>query len=542
MSRKEYFDSYGSKRLKSGKLTPAAQKIVDKYVSILKGTHKYPNRTTMADAGIARDTIREYFGTMEGLKKYVTDNHPNILEEVTEERIKQNGEPKVVASVIKKHKRFLITSAISGAEAHEDFVHNLRLYCRKNDASLLIIPVNGDISAMDEELVDETWIQAKTFLNSNIYISDILPSPKAVNPLTGISRIGQRNGSTIVGSPKQFLEYVAVADNKMPHAIMSTGSVTKPFYYSPKGQKRKNDIIADHDHVMGAIVVEIENDKIFHFRQIQAQEDGGFVDLGRFYSNGKVVRMRAEAFYIGDYHVTETDPTAAKAWDEVCEYVGVNRLIHGDFFSGSSINHHEEENQIRRAQLSEDNGLSLEKELRLVAEALNRETEKCKEVIILASNHHDFLSNHYLPHGTYYKDPQNLKFASQLIAPMIGGHDPVRYAIEKLIGVKRPERIRWLARDESFKVAGIELGAHGDKGANGSKGSPNTLEKAYGKCVVGHSHTPKIIRGFWQVGTSTFLKLPYTIGSSSWVQTSCLVYANGARQLINSIGGKWRLK
>ncbi len=90
-------------------------------------------------------------------------------------------------------------------------------------------------------------------------------------------------------------------------------------------------------------------------------------------------------------------------------------------------------------------------------------------------------------------------------------------------------------------MADIELGAHGDKGANGARGSLLAMENAYGNSVSGHSHTPEILRGAWQVGTTSLLKLEYVKGPSSWMHTSCLVYPNGSRQLINAINGLWRL-
>jgi hypothetical protein len=41
------------------------------------------------------------------------------------------------------------------------------------------------------------------------------------------------------------------------------------------------------------------------------------------------------------------------------------------------------------------------------------------------------------------------------------------------------------------------------------------------------------------MGTSTYLKLNYNVGPSSWMQSLCLVYSNGARQLINVINGSY---
>jgi len=456
-------------------------------------------------------------------------------------RIMDNSTPAKVAALIKAHKRFVITTAVNFAPVNQEFLRNLKAYCKDKNAALLIMKSGGGELQFDEKLANETFIFHNTKLNSNLELHPIDVPPKTVNPLGGLSRMGQRNCSLIVASPKQFLEPVAVGDNRLPHMMMTTGAVTEPYYKNAKRPKAKTDILASSDHLLGALVVEIADSKLFHFRQLQADDKLGIVDLGDYYVNGKKSKLKPSHFVIGDYHVTETDPTAAKVWDQVSKRVGNPIRVHHDFFSGMSINHHEQHNEIRRAQLAENNHLSLEQELKECARVLDAECQKSAKVIMVESNHHDFLSKHYLAHGTYHRDPINLKIAAKLVVAAISGKNPLRYALEKVIGLKNPSKVVWLERDESYKIAGIELGAHGDKGSNGSKGSAATLEKAYGNCVVGHSHTPRIIRGFWQVGTSTPLKVHYTTGSSSWCQTSCLVYPNGARQLINCIDGSWTI-
>jgi hypothetical protein len=121
--------------------------------------------------------------------------------------------------------------------------------------------------------------------------------------------------------------------------------------------------------------------------------------------------------------------------------------------------------------------------------------------------------------------------------------DPLKYGVEKMgnINLKCMNKIKWLKRDEDLRLADIQLGAHGDKGANGARGGLQSMEFAYGNSVTGHSHSPEVLRGAWQVGTSSHLKLGYNVGPSSWLNSSCLVYPNGQRQLINAIKGKYRI-
>ncbi|MFM1781349.1 MAG: hypothetical protein RLZZ181_114, partial [Pseudomonadota bacterium] len=62
----------------------------------------------------------------------------------------------------------------------------------------------------------------------------------------------------------------------------------------------------------------------------------------------------------------------------------------------------------------------------------------------------------------------------------------------------------------------------------------------YKKSVTGHSHTPQILRDVYVVGTSTDTKPDYGKGGpNSWMNTHCIVYPNGTRQLVNMIEGKF---
>jgi hypothetical protein len=93
---------------------------------------------------------------------------------------------------------------------------------------------------------------------------------------------------------------------------------------------------------------------------------------------------------------------------------------------------------------------------------------------------------------------------------------------------------------ESFKVHGIELAYHGDRGVNGSKGGAVQFSKLGRKSISGHSHSAQIIGGAYCVGHSCLAKLEYNQGPSSWSQAHCLIHKNGKRQMVFVIGGKWR--
>ena len=298
--------------------------------------------------------------------------------------------------------------------------------------------------------------------------------------------------------------------------------------------------LADLDHVIGALVVEIANNDIFHIRQIQAEKGGAFIDLAtKYHPDGKVSKVSGGALVLGDWHAGSTDPTAAKAWREVAELIKPKYLVMHDTFDGSSISHHELKNKISRAKKAEENKLNLEDELKLVTTDLEALSKWADKVLIVPSNHDDWISR-YLKEGRYIEDSQNLRVSLKLSLAMLDNNDPFEYAVKNLYNLKA-KNIKWLKPNTSFKFGGHELACHGHEGSNGSRGSLASIERAIGMCVIGHSHTPGILRGAKQVGTSTYLKLLYNNGPSSWLHASVIIHSNCSYQMIISVDGKWKL-
>lgn len=526
-------------------------KLIKDYIRIVKKTGMYPGRAELDRAGYNRDKIRYYFSNLSALKQTATEwameNDPGAFENVIDSNIFTPERFKILKDNVKKFKRFVITTAVVGCPVHEGFLDSIQTYCRNKNAMLLVLPSADPASAgdwnLDPSLGAESIVFRDLALNSNLFLCSIKLSAKQIDPTTGLDRIGQRHGSFIYASPKQRLKFMPVSNVKHPHAEMTTGAITLPKYLNTDMyMSERTAYIADHDHVIGAIVVEIENNNIYHFRQIQADKHGGFVDLGDFYKGDSVTRMDAEGFSMGDWHSGETDPTAIRAWKEVIDLVRPKKLFVHDGFNGLSINHHERDRQIRRAVLAKQGLLDLESELKTFAKDLDSMAswEPIREIIIVKSNHDIFLDR-WLDSGEYVGDPHNYEMGVELARAMVKGQNPLKYAVE-MLGLKSKEKIKWLNMDEDYFIARIQCGAHGHKGPKGSRGSLKGMEKAYGQSVTGHSHGPEILRGAWQNGTSSKLKLSYNEGPSDWVHNSTIIYPNGMRQQINSFEGKWRLK
>lgn len=533
--------------MKKIELTPSQKAIVNLYIRLAKKSQMHPTRNDMKRNGVSRDQIRHHFGSLMELKRKAKAYAPDAFQGVVDEEIFNPKRHKMLQKELRKNKRFFITTVVTGCKVHQGFLKNIDSYCKDMDATPLFLlssdpAATGNGWVVDPCLVNRNIVIEDVALNSNFHISTIKLSAKQIDPITSLGRMGQKDGSFVYASPKQRLKYVANSNVKIPHAVMTTGACTIPDYSTTRYMSDRTAKIAQNDHVIGGIIVEIQNDKIYHFRQVQAESNGSFIDLGNYYQNGKRSKVNAKAFVLGDMHCGETDPAAENAWIEVVKAVGVDTIVFHDLYNGEygRQNHHSQNNLLAQAQSANSGKNSIQEEVKLVVDTLNRWSKLAKSLVVTKSNHDEFLDR-YLQEGRYMKDPINLQFAHELAGVLINGNDPLKYAVEKL-GLDSPKQVRWLSRDEDFKIARIELGCHGDKGLNGAKGSLKGIEKAYGMSVSGHSHTPEILRGAWQVGTSSKLKLSYNVGPSSWLHSSCLVYANGSRQLINSINGAWRLK
>jgi hypothetical protein len=207
------------------------------------------------------------------------------------------------------------------------------------------------------------------------------------------------------------------------------------------------------------------------------------------------------------------------------------RVFFHDIFDGWAINHHEARSLVSRYKASQAHTLDLDKELEGVGREIAAMHNCCKssELVIVKSNHDEFLSR-LLDSADFRDHVRNLGTLYELGARMCEGQEPLK------AGVKLPphvtKKVTWLTRDEDYDVSGTECGHHGDKGSNGSRGSPKQTKMHTGSAVQGHTHTPDRDGDTITNGTSTRLKLNYCVGPSSWMHAHTLIYKNGTKQLV----------
>lgn len=533
--------------------------IIGHYISYVGKYGITPSLKVVQSWGYTTHQINKLFTNMRNLYHVCANEAPYIFEELVNDTLFTHEAFEELKKKVKKHKKFIITTAVSGKEIDENCFKALQTYEELEDAMIIIQPCEDVASRnsifdyeLDRRLRYCGFAFKDLYLNKKFYLSSISVSAKQINPLTGLERLAQAKGSMALASPKQYLSFVANSNTKMPRALMTTGAITVPDYSTDKSMSKRTSYLAEFDHVMGAIIVEVEDDRIFHFRQIQFDDDGSFYDLGWKYNpDGTVEDVFAEGskekpkLVFGDTHVGSHCPDVDKCLQEITSYVYADEVIVHDLFDNRFNNHHDIHKPVLRGIIAREGKTKLMHEGEITAEWLDDWSERVDKLTIVKSNHDEALER-YIDEGRWKDDPENLYDALDLVKARMDGKDPLKHLIVNKVGLRNPDKVNWLDRDQDYMVYGIENGAHGDKGGNGARGSLRSIEKAYYKATVGHSHTAGIWREVYQVGTSTVLKLSYNTGPSSWTNTLCIQYPNGQRQLINIIRTKdgnvtWRM-
>lgn len=429
--------------------------------------------------------------------------------------------------------------------------------CQTRNGDMLVIPhrYKNPTSKWEDSQANAEWWdpiftpylcnQRKRLNKKLVVMGDVKVQPTAQSPLTGFEAL-THGESGILGHTKLQLRTIATPQSRLPKILTTTGAATVANYTDTKAGK-----LGEFHHTLGACLVELKGKK-FHVRQINAdKKTGAFIDLNEAYGmDYSPVEMyptlRAAALVMGDTHVDAIDPKVERATREMVEFFNPDTLVYHDLNDDYAVNAHHAGNPFILYAKIKGNRADARAELERAIEFVVARGEG-RHSVIVPSNHNDFLSR-WIMQQDWKAMPGNAEFYLETALAMLRGTtldgtgtttpDPFTHWARKLLG---DENVRVLERDESLQIAGIELGLHGDKGPNGARGSRANLKRVGVKSIIGHSHSPGIDEGCYQVGTSTHLKLEYTSGPSSWLNTHCIVYANGKRSLINIIDGEWRL-
>ena len=467
-------------------------------------------------------------------------------------------------NVNKNVKRFVITYAQNATQVHQGFYDALMNYLYEWKVELICYRGQYRNPKTQQEVrdgahaKDQWWapevepflLDTDRKLNENLMIYPARTQPTAVNPLSGYdSHTGDMSG--IFPHPKVHLKTVPTPGNKMPKILTTTGAITvKNYSRSKAGEK------GQYHHKIGAVVVEVVNDRIFHIRHIEAEEDGSFFEVAggkcwKYTPDG--IEKKGHSIDVltkGDIHYPWIDKKAVAGSLSLIKALSPKRIYLHDLIDFWARNHHERKNRFLNYAKESNKLMSVKDEMKGTADFLIELADPKKyEIKVVVSNHDEALDRwlneenldnlginasyfHWLSHHKHE--------SSKLERNGFSFRNMLEFAISEFINPK-DYNIKFLKRDVAEIWKGIDYGMHGDIGANGARGSSNNLSKIGIKTVIGHAHSPSIVNDCYQVGVSCLIPLGYAKGASGWLHTDCITYPNGKRTLVNYINGEWHL-
>jgi uncharacterized protein YxjI len=528
------------------------ERILEAFLDLVSKRKYVPIQGEFSNStGYSLEQVKRYYGSFENLESKARELDSKVFAYIIDETRFSEEVFKELREDISKHNRFVITTAVTGCQPHEDGLAALQNYCKRNNAKLLILPCSDPATSkdrkyafsLDHKLPMDAVVFRDVALNSNIFLSTIKLSAKQINPLTGLKRLA-KHGTCVLASPKQMLEHVAMSNKKnLPRALMTTGSITKSDYSTDMYMSERTAYIADDDHKLGAVIVEIKDAKIFFYRRVEIDpKTGAFCDINKKYlADGSMHYVSAELVQQPDWHVLSTDPKFKKAAKEVVSAVKPEWMTLEDFFDGITINPHEKNNIAVRAMKVLRGEFRLSEELRACSKEIDDLASwDAKKLVFKYGNHEDFLLR-WLSTAEYKDDPVNHYEGVCLAKALLEGEMPFEHAMRVRYPFKAQDRVKFLGVNDSFKVNDIENGVHGHLGAGGKRNPGMVGLEAYGPVNVGHNHSAAILREVVRVGTATHLQLSYNDGASAWTQTLNIQHRDGARQLITVMNGEWCL-
>lgn len=467
---------------------------------------------------------------------------------------RQQAAPKF-ARKIEGARRYIITSAQNATPVDPAVWASLRVAAKHLRAELVVIPLRykNPTSQWTQQQDESDWWAPEVvpFLDNQrhqlgpnlVLVGDVKTQPTASRPLSGFEAL-TGGESCVIGHPKMQFRAVAAPMGRLPKILTTTGSCTRPNFTDSKAGK-----LGEFHHFSGAVLVELD-DRLFHVRQLNAdRRTGEFIDLDKLYTPTGVKRApRALGVVLGDLHERFVDPLvdAATFGDGgIVETLNPEHVVFNDLLDGYACNPHHEGNPFAALAKSQSGFGDVQEEVRRAVEYV---VGRCRgrKAVIVASNHDNFLAR-WIAAADWRRDPKNAEFYLETALAMarstrmtpngVVTDDPFKHWVERMRG---KAWVRCLKADEQFALGGVECGQHGDRGPNGARGSLRNLSRIGARMITGHSHTPGIEEGHYQCGTSTPLRLEYNRGPSSWLNTHCVIYANGKRSLITIVDGKWR--
>lgn len=433
---------------------------------------------------------------------------------------------------LKNKKRYIISSAQTASPVNISFLNNIKAYAKFIDAEIGIIATRyrnptsifkeeGDV--WDSNVLEYLTANRQYLHNDVLLLGDLKIQATSPNPTNGIELFGD-DASVIVGSPRIEMRTVPVLPGAKQKFLYSTGTVTIPsFTDSVAGGK------AGEHHTYGFVIVEVESEEVVHLRSVSASADGSFNDLIYRIEEEIIKTEEVETLVWGDIHFAQKEERVTEAFRKVCKDLKIKTSILHDIFDSCSVNPHNFKDPVTKFQLMKEGKDDLKKELKNMEKELQWFEKNMDETIVVASNHDDMLDR-AMVYGDWRDNLTNAEIFIKLLKLTLSGKAKdglVPYLINKSF-----KKIKALGINDSYVKHNVELGLHGHRGPNGSKGSINAFSKLSIKTIIGHSHSPAIRWGCYQVGIACKSQHGYNEGLTGWSFAGVSLNKHGKRQLI----------
>ena len=466
------------------------------------------------------------------------------------------AKPVKLSAPTKGVKRYIFTAAQSESAIHEEFLTNLEAYAAYLNAEIHIASFTyekrlyehskrGKAFDLFPEAIKKYMTDYRFEIGENlVFCGNMNTLPTAQTPLAGFEvYTGGRDG--IFPHAKVQLVSVPTMKDEPAKIIMTTGVVTKRNYI-----QRRNGILAEFHHIIGAVLVEIDKDGDHFCRHLLAnEEDGSFQDLDIFVSDGLLVyNQGVEAINWGDIHIEKMDDVvAASAWgisEEIVSNTMLDDLTPKFQFLHDSIDNFPHDPHFRYEMWLRGTE-SISDMVSQIGNFIEKVSRPWCQTVIVESNH-DKAALKWMKTADWREDPVN---AELYLMANLEALQCIR-AKEKFsfLGWSLREtdalrnNVKVLFEDESFVICNgkIECGMHGHLGANGAKGHPKAFSRMGRRANTGHTHSAGIIDGIYTAGVSGKLDMGYNSGLSSWSHSHIVTYDSGKRVIITMKNGKWR--
>lgn len=475
------------------------------------------------------------------------------------------GDP--ISTVRSGIRRYLLTAAQNDTPVHETFWTNLIAFAKHIGAEISVggfayqLGVFTDHTTRNQVFAEPLrpfMAHLQTDLGGVIWCAEVNTLPTAVRPLSGLDTYTRGRYGVFPHAKIQLVSVPAVEQGKTA-LLCTTGACTVPNYID-----KKAGLKARFHHQIGATLVEIDSEGRKFMYQISAQEeDGSFQHLTMKVKGGRVTDgHRVEAITWGDIHREKIDPLVAKTcWGvdvHTDEQVASNSMLdilrprhqfYHDLLDFTYRNHHRRNDHAFMFKMVADGTDCVEDALKSCSHFLRLTSREWCQSVVVPSNHNDAYPR-WLREVDCREDPVNARFWMEsnlalykAIERKEAGFDVLRWAMGRY-DHRNLEDVIFLPRNGSYLICqvhgGIENVLHGDKGANGARGSALNLTKVGRRLNTGHTHSAAILDGVYVAGLCGLLDQGYNEGPSSWSHTQIITYPNAKRSLVTLQDGRWR--